>query len=178
MVFVDDNPAEQELIRNQCPDISVIKATRVEDFIKYIDHNNFFESVSLSSEDMNKTELYLANTKRKNEEARYGTYEEYLESLEMVASIDSSSPMYVQRIAQLTNKSNQFNLTTMRCTEEDIRSMMLSKDWLTLSGRLKDKFGDNGLVSVVSGQLQDKSLHIRLWLMSCRVLKRNLEYTN
>ena len=94
----------------------------------------------------------------------------------MVASIDSFSPMYVQRIAQLTNKSNQFNLTTMRCTEEDIRSMMLSKDWLTLSGRLKDKFGDNGLVSVVSGQLQDKSLHIRLWLMSCRVLKRNLEY--
>lgn len=79
------------------------------------------------------------------------------------------------RIAQLTNKSNQFNLTTLRCTEDDIRSMAEKPDWITLYGKLVDKFADNGVVTVVAGQAQGQTLCLRLWLMSCRVLKRGME---
>ena len=81
----------------------------------------------------------------------------------------------MQRIAQLTNKSNQFNLTTLRCTEDDIRSMAEKPDWITLYGKLVDKFADNGVVTVVAGQAQGQTLCLRLWLMSCRVLKRDME---
>ena len=87
----------------------------------------------------------------------------------------SIEPIYMQRIAQLTNKSNQFNLTTLRCSESDINHMQASDKYICLYGKLVDKFGDNGVVSVVVGQIEDDSLHMRLWLMSCRVLKRGME---
>ena len=93
----------------------------------------------------------------------------------MEAEIDAFQPMYFDRIAQLTNKSNQFNLTTRRYTRADIEQMAGEPQYITLYGRLTDKFGDNGLVSVVIGEKLGDSLHIRLWLMSCRVLKRGME---
>lgn len=92
-----------------------------------------------------------------------------------MAIIDDFKPIYIQRIAQLTNKSNQFNLTTLRCSEDDIKAMQASAEYICLCGRLVDKFADNGLVTIVIGQIHDKELHLILWLMSCRVLKRGLE---
>lgn len=93
----------------------------------------------------------------------------------MTATIRGFEPLYIQRIAQLTNKSNQFNLTTLRCSEDDIRAMAEDDNRLCLCGKLVDKFGDNGIVTVVSGEQQETDLHLRLWLMSCRVLKRGME---
>ena len=93
----------------------------------------------------------------------------------MTATIRGFEPLYIQRIAQLTNKSNQFNLTTLRCSEDDIRGMADDPSWLCLYGKLVDKFGDNGVVTVVAGQAEGETLHLRLWLMSCRVLKRGME---
>ena len=93
----------------------------------------------------------------------------------LTATIRPFEAVYMQRIAQLTNKSNQFNLTTLRCTEDDIRSMAEKPDWITLYGKLVDKFADNGVVTVVAGQAQGQTLCLRLWLMSCRVLKRGME---
>ena len=93
----------------------------------------------------------------------------------MTVTIEDFKPIYIQRIAQLTNKSNQFNLTTLRCTEDAIRRMQESKDYVCLCGRLEDKFADNGLVTVVIGQISGEELSLMLWLMSCRVLKRELE---
>ena len=84
-------------------------------------------------------------------------------------------PVYYDRIAQLTNKSNQFNLTTHRYTHADIARMAEDERFITLYGRLTDKFGDNGLVSVVIGEKKGREVHIILWLMSCRVLKRGME---
>ena len=107
--------------------------------------------------------------------AAFADYSDYLRSLEMTAVLTDFQPMYIQRIAQLTNKSNQFNLTTKRCSEEDIRHMQESDEYVCLCGRLKDKFGDNGIVSVVAGKIEDEVLSIQLWLMSCRVLKRGME---
>ena len=108
-------------------------------------------------------------------QAAFADYGQYLDSLEMTATIRPFEAVYMQRIAQLTNKSNQFNLTTLRCTEDDIRSMAEKPDWITLYGKLVDKFADNGVVTVVAGQAQGRTLCLRLWLMSCRVLKRGME---
>ena len=93
----------------------------------------------------------------------------------MTAYIEDFKPISIQRVAQLTNKTNQFNLTTLRCSEDDIRTMQGNPNYICLCGRLVDKFTDNGIVTVVAGEQIGKELHIRLWLMSCRVLKRGME---
>lgn len=174
-VFVDDNPAEQEIVKKQIPGVSVPMVGKVETFIRTIDHGGYFEVVSLSAEDSKKTEMYHAKAEAAKAVAAFSDYGEYLDSLEMKATIKPFEEMYVSRIAQLTNKSNQFNLTTLRCSEDDIRKMMSSDNWITLYGKLEDKFGDNGLVTVIAGEIVENELHIRLWLMSCRVLKRGME---
>jgi len=93
----------------------------------------------------------------------------------MTTTVKDFEPLYIQRIAQLTNKSNQFNLTTLRCNEDDIRAMAENPAWLCRCGKLVDKFGDNGIVTVTAGEQAGDTLHLRLWLMSCRVLKRGME---
>ncbi|MBQ3773654.1 MAG: HAD family hydrolase, partial [Pseudobutyrivibrio sp.] len=95
---------------------------------------------------------------------------------EMTAEIDSFSPVYMARIAQLTNKSNQFNLTTKRYTQAEIESTAADDNYVTLYGKLIDKFGDNGVVSITIGHVDGEACDIDLWLMSCRVLKRDMEY--
>ena len=108
-------------------------------------------------------------------EASLGSYEDFLASLDMRAEIAPFRPIYYDRIAQLTNKSNQFNLTTRRYTRADIERLSEDSHYITLYGRLQDRFGDNGLVSVVIAEKEGVDVHIRLWLMSCRVLKRGME---
>lgn len=174
-VFVDDNPAEREIVKKQIPGVAVPEIGKIETYIRTLDHSGYFEVVSLSAEDSKKTEMYHAKAEAARAVAAFSDYGEYLDSLEMRATIKPFEEMYVSRIAQLTNKSNQFNLTTLRCSEDDIRRMMNSDNWITLYGKLEDKFGDNGLVTVVAGEVIESELHIRLWLMSCRVLKRGME---
>ncbi|MBQ0111267.1 MAG: HAD-IIIC family phosphatase, partial [Oscillospiraceae bacterium] len=175
-VFADDNPVEREIIDGLDCGIAVPDLTSAEDFIKVIDHNGYFETTALTKDDLARTEMYHSNAKRKSLEAVSTSYDDFLDNLEMKALIHPFEPVYIKRIAQLTNKSNQFNLTTMRCSEEDIKSMADSQNYLCLYAKLEDKYGDNGVVSVVIGEKVDRALHIRLWLMSCRVLKRDLEY--
>ena len=93
----------------------------------------------------------------------------------MVAEIDSFNATYIDRITQLTNKTNQFNLTTRRYTKAEMEAIAADPCYITLYGRLADRFGDNGLVSVIIGRRENRTLHIDLWLMSCRVLKRGME---
>ncbi|MCM1385933.1 MAG: HAD-IIIC family phosphatase [Bacillus sp. (in: Bacteria)] len=176
MVFVDDNPAEREIVRKQMPGVAVPELERPEEYIKTIDGSGFFEMTLMSEDDKNRTRMYQENRKRAKEEAAYENYEDYLKSLQMKAQIQPFTAVYMARIAQLTNKSNQFNLTTKRYSQTEIEEIAKNPDYLTLYGRLEDKFGDNGVISVVIGQKEGEILHIRLWLMSCRVLKRDMEY--
>ena len=120
--------------------------------------------------------MYQANLERKQQEASFENYEDYLHSLDMVGTIRPFEPLYMARIAQLTNKSNQFNLTTKRFTQSEIEQTAADQGYLTLYGKLEDKFGDNGVVSVVIGRVEGSVLHMELWLMSCRVLKRDMEF--
>ena len=174
-VFADDNPAERAIVAAQLPGVATPVLDGAENYIKMLDHGGYFEVTALSKEDLKKTELYHQNAERAKAQAAFTDYGQYLDSLEMTATIRGFEPLYIQRIAQLTNKSNQFNLTTLRCTEDDIRSMAEKPDWITLYGKLVDKFADNGVVTVVAGQAQGQTLCLRLWLMSCRVLKRGME---
>ena len=175
-VFIDDNPTEREIVRQADFGIAIPEIDKVENYLKAIDKNGFFEVSSLSKDDLSRVEMYKANAKRVQLQENAGSYEDFLKSLNMKAVIREFEPIYIQRIAQLTNKSNQFNLTTLRCSESDIIQMQVADDYLCLYGKLEDKFGDNGVVSVIAGQKINKELHMRLWLMSCRVLKRDMEY--
>ena len=125
---------------------------------------------------MHRSEMYKVEAQRAEMRRSASDYGEYLDRLEMKAVIRPFEPMYIARIAQLTNKSNQFNVTTKRCSEGDIANMSHDPSCITLYGRLSDRFGDNGIVSVVIGRIKGAELHIELWLMSCRVLKRDMEY--
>ncbi|WP_406544294.1 HAD-IIIC family phosphatase [Pseudobutyrivibrio sp.] len=177
-VFADDNPAEREIVSAQLPGVAVPAMDGAENYIKVLDHSGYFEVTNLSAEDMKKTDMYHAKAEASKAKAAFADYSEYLKSLDMKATIAGFEPIIVQRVAQLTNKSNQFNLTTLRCSEDDIRAMEESDDYICMAGRLVDKFADNGIVTVVAGEIRDeveKVLDIKLWLMSCRVLKRGME---
>ncbi len=175
MVFIDDNPAEREIVRGQIPNAAVPELGRVEDYIRVIDRSGFFEVTDLSEDDLKRNAMYKENIQRSQLQQSFQDYNEYLKSLEMQAVIKEFDAVYFARIAQLTNKSNQFNLTTMRFSETDIENISIRNDYIRLYGKLSDKFGDNGVVTVVMGRLEEDILHIELWLMSCRVLKRGME---
>ena len=175
-VFVDDNPAEREIVRQEVPGAAVPEITKVEEYIRVLDRSGFFEVTNFSEDDLKRNEMYLANEQRNRMQKNFSDYGDYLRSLEMKARIGAFDPAYFSRIAQLTNKSNQFNLTTHRYSQSEIEQIAADPQYLTLCGRLEDKFGDNGVVSIVIGRKEKDVLHIELWLMSCRVLKRGMEY--
>lgn len=180
LVFVDDNPAEREIIRQHVPETAVPEMTdgdqvNPDQFIRILDKNAYFEVVTLSEDDKHRNEMYKANAMRKEQEKSFGNYSDFLKSLEMEAVIRGFEPVYYSRIAQLTNKSNQFNLTTKRMTQAEVEQMAQDPGYITLYGKLKDKFGDNGVVSLVIGKKNGDTLELILWLMSCRVLKRDME---
>ena len=173
MVFVDDNPTERELIKQQLPEVIVPNFPEqpyglVELYKELV--ANYFGTYHITQEDRVKTSQYIANTRRKQQQASFSNMEEYLQSLEMKLRIEKVSPATLQRVAQLTQKTNQFNLTTRRYTETDIQQMIdKGADVWTLT--VSDKFGDYGLTGVVI----IKGKKIDTFLMSCRVLGKGIE---
>ena len=176
LVFIDDNPAERHIVTEQLKGVVAPELDSVEHFIETIDRNGFFEVTTLSKDDLNRNEMYKQNAEREKAEASFTDYKDYLLSLNMKGIIKPFEPLYTERISQLSNKSNQFNLTTHRYTVSEIEEIANDKECITLYGKLIDRFGDNGLVSVVIGHLEDGVCDIDLWIMSCRVLKRDLEF--
>ncbi len=176
VVFVDDNPAERAIVASRLPGVAVPALDKVERYIEVVDRSGFFEATALSDDDLKRNDMYQANLERARLEQGCENYEDYLKSLEMVALIRDFDEIYLQRITQLTNKSNQFNLTTKRFTDAQMRAAAADGNLIRLYGKLTDKFGDNGVVTVVIGRREGDLLHVELWLMSCRVLKRGMEH--
>lgn len=176
LVFVDDNPAERHIINENLPEVSTPDIGDSHQYIQIIDRSGFFEITSLSKDDLKRNEMYKQNLERLKLQSTFKDYGDYLRSLEMEAVIKPFEPLYMARISQLTNKSNQFNLTTKRYTQADIEEIANNPNYITFYGRLLDRFGDNGVVSVVIGRVEGSICHIDLWLMSCRVLKRDMEF--
>jgi FkbH-like protein len=175
-VFVDDNPAERAIVAAQLPQVTVPNVgSDVSLFPGILQSARCFEPVTLSGEDLQRAETYAVNAQRAAVQGKFADYGEYLDSLNLTAEIEPFQNVYLERITQLINKSNQFNLTTRRYTFAEVERIALSRNHLHLYGKLTDTFGDNGLVSVIIGRREEGTLHIDLWIMSCRVLKRDVE---
>ena len=177
LAFADDNPFERNLVRQELPMVAVPELP--EDPSLYIDaiaSAGYFESLTLTSEDRERTQQYQANAERERLKDSVTDMASYLHSLEMQMVWLPFEPIGQSRIAQLINKSNQFNLTTRRYTEEDVAALINRPEALTLQLRLLDRFGDNGMIAVIIGKpAADKAIEIDTWLMSCRVLGRQVE---
>lgn len=177
IVFLDDNVMEREIVASQLPSVSVPNiGDNILDFIDYIEGNGYFETVSLSADDLSRNKFYSDNSIREREKSLYENYNDFLTSLDMKAEIMRFSSVYIERISQLINKTNQFNLTTKRYTISEVEVIAKGDKYIPLYGKLTDKYGDNGLISIVIGEIKDNKCYIDTWLMSCRVLKRDMEY--
>ncbi len=177
LVFIDDNPVERDIVSSQVPVVSVPDVgSDVSHFIEHIDRNGYFEPTTLSADDLNRNKYYEGNKKRLEEQSTFQSYDDFLKSLNMLAEIKPFSSLYLDRITQLTNKTNQFNVTTKRYTSGEIEAISQDENYIKLYGKLTDKYGDNGLIAIVIGHTEGTVCHIDLWLMSCRVIKRDMEF--
>jgi len=175
-VFVDDNPAEIEIVRQFAPEVAtLLLGPDASGHVAQLQDCRLFEPRNITAEDAERTNQYRSEVQRQVLQSSVTDMDSYLESLAMEAILSEFTPVDVPRLAQLINKSNQFNLTTRRRTEADLHALMNDPDYLGFSVRLKDRFGDHGLISIVIGHKQEGSLEIDTWLMSCRVLKRQVE---
>lgn len=176
IVFIDDNPAERELVKAQLPDVEVpALGNNIIDYIDILDKSAYFEPAAISDEDTARNRLYAENIKRSESESKFKNYDDYLKTLEMSAEIEAFKPVYLARITQLLNKTNQFNLTGRRYNASEVETVSKNNNYIALYGRLADRFGDNGVVSVIIGSVKERALHIDAWIMSCRVFKREME---
>ncbi len=176
LVFVDDNPMERGIVRRFLPEVGVPEMP--EDpagYVRALDRNRYFEMVSLSREDLERSQMYAADAQRKAKSSSSVNLDDYLKSLNMTAVVEPLNDVNFERFGQLINKSNQFNLTTRRYSAADLARLRSDAKWFTRAFRLKDQYGDNGLICVVIGSLGDEALEIDTWLMSCRVLNRGME---
>ncbi len=177
IVFVDDNPAERAIVEEQLPEVAVPNVgADVSIFAEVLEQEGYFDVEKIVQDDLSRSAFYRSNAERSACQSQFSDYGDFLSSLQMTAEIGSFRSVYLERITQLINKTNQFNLTTRRYTSGQVEAIAHDPTFLTLYGRLTDKFGDNGLVSVLVGQIVDEVLKIDLWLMSCRVLKREMEF--
>jgi FkbH-like protein len=176
LVFLDDNPAERERVRQMLPEVAVPELS--DDPALYptaLAQAGYFETTGLSADDEQRADQYRANAARSVAMETIGDYGEYLKSLGMVCEARGFDDIGRTRIAQLINKSNQFNLTTRRYTEAEVAHMQQNPDLFTLQVRLADKFGDNGMISVMIFRKGTEDWICDTWLMSCRVLGRRVE---
>lgn len=173
-VLADDNPAEREIVSAIGAAVPTLDSP--EEYVRTLDRCGYFETTRFSADDIARNDMYRANVQRTQFAEGFENYCDYLESLKMTAVISSFSSGLLERITQLINKSNQFNLTAKRYSQNEIEKIAADANYITLYGRLADKFGDNGIVTAVIGKISGSELHIELWVMSCRVLKRNMEF--
>jgi FkbH-like protein len=177
MVFLDDNPFERNMVRENIPGITVPELP--DDpamYLEYLYSLNLFETASYSNADKDRTKQYQVEAKRVSLSKSFTNEADFLKSLNMVSKVSGFTKFNTPRVAQLSQRSNQFNLRTIRYSEADIESMAKDSDVIALSFTLEDKFGDNGLIAVVIMKQQDvETLFVDTWFMSCRVLKRGVE---
>jgi len=178
-VFIDDNPFEREMVKSEIP--QVIVPDFPEDPVNlsrwFIDLSfKYFNNVIITNEDKLRTEIYHADSNRKKMEGKAATLEDFYESLDMRAVIRIDSRDDFKRIAQLTQRTNQFNLTTRRYSENEVLAFMNSKDWMVLSLELNDRFGPNGIIGVMIVKIEGQNCYIDTFLLSCRVIGRTVEH--
>lgn len=178
MVFIDDNPFERNIVRTYLPDVCVPELPEdPSEYLSYLNQLNLFETNAYTDEDKERTQLYKAEALRNSASLSYTSEVDFLKSLDMVCEVKSFNSFTIPRVAQLTQRSNQFNLRTKRYTEEDVKRMSEDHDrYHTFSFTMGDKYGSHGLIGVIIlEKKEDGELFVDTWIMSCRVLKRGME---
>ena len=177
MVFLDDNPFERNMVRENIKGITVPELPEdPAEYLEYLYSLNLFETASYSNFDKDRTKQYQIETQRVSLSKTFTNEKDFLKSLNMVSRVSGFTKFNIPRVAQLSQRSNQFNLRTVRYTEADIEALANDPNVIDLSFTLEDKFGDNGLIAVVIMKPLDKeTLFVDTWFMSCRVLKRGME---
>ena len=177
MVFLDDNPFERNIVRENIPGITVPELPQDPgEYLEYLYSQNLFETASYSQADKDRTKQYQVEAQRVSLQKTFSNEADFLKSLDMTSVVSGFNKFNTPRVAQLSQRSNQFNLRTVRYTEADIEALGKDPDVIDLSFTLEDKFGDNGLIAVIIMKKQDEeTLFIDTWFMSCRVLKRGME---
>jgi FkbH-like protein len=177
LVFLDDNEVEIELVRRTLPEVEAIHLPkeRAIDYRDMLASIGLFDTLTISEEDRQRGAMYKAEVSRKRLHEQAPDMDSFLASLEMAGEIRKADAMSIPRIAQLTQKTNQFNLTTRRYADSDIAALAGSADAEVISLRLKDKFGDSGLVGVAILKYGQQGVRIDTFLLSCRVLGRLVE---
>ena len=175
-VFLDDNPAEREAMKAECPEVAVIDfpkdSSLLPDTLEKA-YNDYFFSLEVTGEDAKKTAMYRAESQRQAEMNSAASAEDFLKKLEMTIDIHKMLPEEEKRVVQLVNKTNQFNVTTKRYSEQEIKELAEAGDVITV--HMADKYGDQGLVSVLILKYKDYQVDIDTFLMSCRVMGRQAE---
>ena len=176
IVFFDDNPAERQIVAANLPEVTVIDVPEDPSlYVQALDDANLFDTLGVTHEDQIRGDFFQQNLAREELVASSGSYDDFLRNLEMRAVAEPVHAGNVGRVSQLINKTNQFNLTTLRMSEAEVQALVDAPDAYTSTVRLDDRFGSNGLISVVIGRSEAGTLTITNWLMSCRVLKRGVE---
>ena len=177
MVFLDDNPFERNIVRENIEGITVPELPEdPAEYLEYLYTLNLFDTISFSSQDTERTKQYQVEAERAIIEKSFANEDDFLKSLNMCSLVESFNKFNIPRVAQLSQRSNQFNLRTIRYTDADIERISLSTDFYSFAFTLEDKFGDNGLICVIILKKESKNtLFIDTWFMSCRVLKRGME---
>lgn len=178
MVFLDDNPFERDIVRQHIPGITVPELPEdPADYLEFLYGENLFETASHSGADKDRTRQYQVEAQRMSIKNSFDNEDDFLSSLAMESAVQPFTSFNIPRVAQLTQRSNQFNLRTVRYTEADCEAMHNDNDTIDLCFTLKDRFGDNGLIAIVIMKRMDgDTLFIDSWIMSCRVLKRGMEH--
>jgi FkbH-like protein len=176
LAFLDDNPVERDHVRSQLPDVHVldVRADATE-FARVVQENPLFQRLRISAEDLQRGEYYRAQQERAELERSANSPEDFYRSLQQEVVITRASPVTVPRVAQLTQKTNQFNLTTRRYTEQQVADLAGRPDWSVWVIRVRDRYGDNGLVGVGILHHIGDICEIDTFLLSCRVIGRAVE---
>jgi FkbH-like protein len=178
LVFVDDNPAEREAIRQLVPEVDVVVLPdQPAEYVAALSDYPLFEPASFTAEDAERTRHYRARRKAAEAAETAETIEDFYRSLEMRTVVSPFTDDDLPRVAQLVGKTNQFNLTTRRHSLPEIREFIADPGCVHLSFRLADRFTDHGLIALTIAFVRDDALEIDTWLMSCRVIGRSLENT-
>ncbi len=175
-VFFDDNPAEREIVRMYHPEVMVIDVPEnVADYVSALESAHPFEWLSLTEDDLIRVNSYKSNNARNELCIQYKNYQDYLLALDMKGRVAYLTRKDIERFTQLINKTNQFNVRTRRYLEADIENMLDDDQYKLLFATLEDRFGKFGMISCVILKREEDQCFIDTWVMSCRVLKRDVE---
>ena len=176
-IFVDDNPVECAEVRANCPEVLTLNLPETpEEITTCLQHSWPFDFLKSTSEDQQRTKLYKDNLKRSSYEDKSSSLKEFIEGLNLNISIRNAEPEEISRVSQLTYRTNQFNFTTIRRSEEEIKKLLKTEEFTCKVCRVKDRFGDYGLVGTLLYQTLSDRVIIDSFMLSCRVLGRGVEH--